>query len=269
MRPDHTPFVAAHLSSALQVASGEGFTLEEARIAHLLAALSHVPRRLQLHSNALRLEFGVRDGRSIRRLAQQNSSTFEVWDGFDSWRGLPSSDTTTPDAAARQRIGWRAGRYTTGGSLPRVPANVRLHSGWFNKSVPSFLEGDSGAPVAFAHFDADLYESTRSPLAELARRCRLVPGTVLAFDELFGSELVEQHEWRALKEVTLCWGIKFRFITYMAHRLTAFGRAAVQITRGSPCCRNTERHAEHPVIPGLVARDDRRAPACLSCNVTV
>ena len=77
----------------------------------------------------------------------------------------------------------RSGRVTTSrrrpstraASLPKVKENVELHKGWFNESLPPFLEQHPG-PVAFIHVDCDLYSSTKTLLDLLAPRIR--PGTV-------------------------------------------------------------------------------------------
>lgn len=136
-----------------------------------------------------------------------------------------------PSPPATKHAGGTSNLGSAGGALPEVPRSVRLHSGWFNHTLATFLDSEEGSgPVAFAHLDCDVYESTRPVLDLLASRCRLRVGTVLAFDELFGSQLVEQHEWRALREAARCWGFRFRPISYMAHSRTAFGRAAVQIS---------------------------------------
>ena len=203
------------------------------------------------------MEFGVRDGRSLLALVNRSRADWPTanirWHGFDSWRGLPtehaagskkraSSGVKSVSSSTRQRIGWRSGRYSVQGTIPTIPralqSRVRLHSGWFNNTVGAFLDSSEGArgALAFAHLDADVYESTRMVLHALGRRCKLRVGTVLAFDELFGSELVEQHEWRALSEAARCYGFRFEFVSWMAHAKSAFGRAAVQITRVQPAC---------------------------------
>ena len=225
MRPDKTPFVRDNLVSVPRVNSS-GLSVQSARLAHLEYALGAVPPSLRQQTH-LFLEFGVRKGFSISHLA--NITRTFTWHGFDSFHGLPPA---TSSDATRQRIHWGPGTYSTHGRLPLVPPNVRLHAGWFNETVYAFLgsvEGQ-GASLAFAHFDADLYDSTATVLTLLARSCRLRVGSVLAFDELFGSPAVEQHEWRALNDVARQWGLQFRFLSYMAHEKTAFGRAAVQLT---------------------------------------
>jgi hypothetical protein len=62
------------------------------------------------------------------------------------------------------------------GKLPRVPSNVRLHPGWFDRSLPEWLKQNEG-PVAFMHMDCDLYSSTKTIFDLLA--ARLQPGTIV------------------------------------------------------------------------------------------
>ena len=122
------------------------------------------------------------------------------------------------------------------GELPTVPPHVRLHVGWFNETLPPFLDSPSGrGPVAFAHLDADVYTSTIQVLDAIGTRCRLRLGTVLAFDEIFGPPRIQEEELRALQEAAHKYGFTYRFITYLNHPKTNFGRAAVQITGVAPC----------------------------------
>ena len=79
MRPDHTPFVLAHLANTPTI-NTTGLTLDAARIAHLQFALRAVPEHLLSWSeskfdmmkhggDSLLLEFGVRSGLSLKALA--------------------------------------------------------------------------------------------------------------------------------------------------------------------------------------------------------
>ena len=115
-----------------------GLTVDEARRAHIVSALSFVPSLLYDDPKALRLEFGVRNGKMINFMSTHTrvprvglaggAPDYKTlpWDGFDSFRGLPKS---TSNAAG---LGWGRGKYSVGGNLPDVPAHVRLHVGWFN-----------------------------------------------------------------------------------------------------------------------------------------
>ena len=131
------------------------------------------------------LEFGVAGGESIRFLAQRTSRPIH---GFDSFEGMPE------DWGGRHE---EKGHYSTGGRLPSVPASVTLHKGWFESTLPAFLD-TNGGPVAFAHIDCDLYTSTKTVLDAIAPR--LVAGSVLVFDEFFNIPNWRENEYRAFRE---------------------------------------------------------------------
>ena len=69
----------------------------------------------------------------------------------------------------------------------------------------------------------------------MGSRCMLREGTVLAFDELFGHPALKQLEWRALLEAAHRWCFRFRFVSYMVHPLSRYGRAAVRVVLPSDC----------------------------------
>ena len=84
------------------------------------------------------------------------------------------------------------------GDLPTgLPANVALHRGWFEDTLPCFFAATPG-DIRLLHIDCDLYSSTRTVL-----QCaddRLVPGSVLLFDDFLGYPGYEGHELRAFEE---------------------------------------------------------------------
>jgi hypothetical protein len=135
--------------------------------------------------DGLYLELGVKKGGTVRDIANM---TENVVHGFDSFVGLPEDWAGTA---------LRKGRFSTGGKLPKVPANVRLYAGWFDDSLPKFAAEHAG-PIAFAHIDCDLYSSTRTFFEVLGER--IVPGTVLVFDEYFNYPNWRDHEYRAFQE---------------------------------------------------------------------
>jgi tetratricopeptide (TPR) repeat protein len=143
------------------------------------------------------MEFGVRFGTSIRQIAAAAGQTVH---GFDSFRGLPADWHREP-----------RGSYSTGGVLPAVPANVRLHAGWFENTLPPFLASNPG-PVRFANIDCDLYESTATVLGLLADR--IVPGSVLVFDECIGYENWLDDEYRAFKEEVARQGWRYEILCF-------------------------------------------------------
>ena len=228
-------------TTALATNAGAG-SINMDRRRHIASAMSFVPRDLFHDPSALRLEFGVRNGgmmnfMSTVKLHSSGSAAATLrWDGFDSFQGMPKESSSEAGG-----LGWTAGKYAVT-KLPIVPAHVHLHKGWFNDTLPRFLDSPAGSGVvAFAHLDADIYSSTFTVLDALAARCRLRVGTTLAFDEIFGPPAIQLQEMRALKETAAAYGLEWRFITYLNHPKSQFGRAAVQLTAVRACGCETRR----------------------------
>lgn len=150
--------------------------------------------------NGLYLEFGVFTGGTIRFIAKRVGG--RVIHGFDSFEGLP-------EAWSGFSLGRKA--FDLKGRLPQVPSNVRLHRGWFDQSIPPWLSVNPG-PVAFIHIDCDLYSSTKMVLELLAER--IVPGTIILFDEYFNYPNWEEHEYKALHEFVQSRGITYRYLAF-------------------------------------------------------
>ncbi|MEM7220920.1 MAG: class I SAM-dependent methyltransferase [Pseudomonadota bacterium] len=172
----------------------------------LTHAVKHAP------AEGMVLEFGVRTGTTINHLAERLPG--RALHGFDSFEGLPEDWT-----------GWTQRQGSFGGEgLPPVAANVTLVRGWFDASLPAFLEENAGE-VALIHIDSDLYSSAKTVLDALAPRFR--PGSIIVFNEYFNYPNWRAHEFRALQEFRsthdvrytyLCWG-KFE----VAVRIDAIG----------------------------------------------
>jgi len=144
------------------------------------------------------LEFGVYKGGTIGFIANQVGSSQQVH-GFDSFRGLQES--------------WSGDRFAfdAQGNLPEVPGNVALHAGFFADTLPGWLEQYPGA-AAFIHIDSDLYESARCVFALLEDR--IVPGTVIVFDEYFNYPNWQAHEFRAFQELVARRDIRYEYLGY-------------------------------------------------------
>ena len=138
----------------------------ETKFALLEYSLSQVDPSLK----GMYCEFGVWGGTTINFIADQIGDL--VVHGFDSFEGLPEDWIR----------GYPKGTFKMNG-LPNVRPNVRLYKGWFKDSMPGFVR-EKKEPAAFLHLDADLYSSTRTVLDLLDDR--IVPGTVIQFDEYFG-----------------------------------------------------------------------------------
>ena len=146
------------------------------------------------------LEFGVFTGGTVRLIAGRIGG--RIVHGFDSFEGLPESWS-----------GFNLGKgaFDMRGRLPRAPENVRLHRGWFEQSLPAWLKINPGA-VAFVHVDCDLYTAARTVLALLGDR--IVPGTVIVFDEYFNFPSWEQHEYKAFQEFAAEHSVKYRYLAF-------------------------------------------------------
>ncbi len=123
--------------------------------------------------------------------------------GFDSFEGLP-------EAWSGFNLGGKA--FDVGGRLPRVPDNVKLHRGYFEASLPTWLEAHPG-PVAFIHLDCDLYSSTKT-VSAVCSAPRLEGGTVILFDEYFNYPNWEQHEFKAFQEFVAEHDVKYTYLAF-------------------------------------------------------
>lgn len=163
--------------------------------ARAVDTLRHGLREAKIDGSVL--EFGVRTGSSIRLIASHVDGPV---DGFDSFEGLPEA------------WGNRApGAYTTAGKLPTVPANVRLHVGWFEDTLPGYCAEDT-RPVRFMNIDCDIYSSTATIFRHLAKR--IVPGTVIVFDEYLMNKTWREDEYKAFQEAVGEYGWRYEYIAF-------------------------------------------------------
>ena len=138
-------------------------------------------------------EFGVFQGKTLskaRALLKPSPPNvthfFGPIAGFDSFMGLPE----------KWRDGFDAGRFGRQGLYEyvrsQIPSDVSLHKGWFQETIAGFLAERPGMPAAFIHHDGDLFISTAITFSLLDRR--IVPGTIVCFDELHSYDGWEKHE---------------------------------------------------------------------------
>ncbi len=154
------------------------------------------------------LEFGVFKGESLQTFAERCPNR-QVY-GFDSFEGLPDDWWTRPK-----------GTFKT--DLPVIDKpNVTLVKGYFEESVPRFLENWSGRP-ALVHVDCVLYKSTMASLLPIINKCQI--GTVVLFDEYYNYPKFAHHEWLAWQQIKARYGIEATCIAYDARR------AAFQIVK--------------------------------------
>jgi tetratricopeptide (TPR) repeat protein len=143
------------------------------------------------------LEFGVYHGKTIRMIASYFPK--EKVHGFDTFSGIPEDWHYTP-----------SGSYSTHGSLPVAPDTVQYHVGLFSETLPGFLESHPGLPICFMNIDCDLYSSTRDVLDSVFDR--VVPGTVIIFDEYVINPHWKEDEYRAFQEAAEKYGWKYEYI---------------------------------------------------------
>ena len=182
-------------------ASSATFILESMRVVetfgHPHDTLRHALNLVETPGMAL--EFGVASGTTLKIIADEFREREGTVAGFDVFSGLPET----------WRTGFPVGEFAQE-SLPEVPG-AQLVPGLFGDTLPSFLEQESG-PVAFLHLDADLYSSTKTVLDLLGDR--LVPGSIVVFDEFFNYPGWQHHEYRAWTEFVTRTGISFEYVGY-------------------------------------------------------
>jgi hypothetical protein len=138
---------------------------------------------LQRLADGLVLEFGVWTGRTINFIASRTDRTVH---GFDSFEGLPEL--------------WKGFKYvdfSTRKRLPVVKENVRLHVGWFDDTLPRFLD-EYREPIAFVHIDCDIYRSSKTVLDLIGHR--VLDGTYIEFDDYFCFPGWADHSHKAFRE---------------------------------------------------------------------
>ncbi len=150
----------------------------------------------QVSTEGLYLEFGVGRGKSMRWIAPLVDGPVH---GFDSFEGIQEHWNGNPIGSFAQK------------KRPKVPDNVLFHIGYFDATLPGFLETYE-APVAFLHVDCDLYSSTVTIFDALGPR--LQPGAIVLFDEYFNFHRWQQHEFRAFQEFVGQSRVKYEYIAF-------------------------------------------------------
>ena len=140
----------------------------------------HIP------DGGLMIECGVFKGASINRMAKLHPERTIY--GFDSFEGL-SEDWVGNNL--------QAGSFDIGGVLPAVEPNVTLIKGWIDDTLQPFLKKND-AVINYLHIDTDTYSPAKTILTQT--KSRLVPGSIVLFDELFGYPVWEENEYKALQE---------------------------------------------------------------------
>jgi hypothetical protein len=132
------------------------------------------------------LDLGVYKGSSTRTLARIFPN-YEIH-GFDSFEGLPEDWSHVLKGAFGD----------VKGVLPDMPDNVKLYKGWFDDTLPAWLNGNKDRPISLLRIDCDIYSSTKTIFDVLGELVQ--PGTWIVFDELIGYRGWETHEYKAFEE---------------------------------------------------------------------
>jgi hypothetical protein len=144
------------------------------------------------------LEFGVWKGDSINYFSKHNIDI--NYFGFDSFEGLPES----------WRPGFDKGAFDLEGNIPKVNPNVKLYKGWFNETIPVFLNNNVLSSDVFLHIDCDIYSSTKDVFDLLGKSLK---GEVhILFDEYFNYPFWESHEYKAFQEFVIKNNIQYEYL---------------------------------------------------------
>lgn len=151
------------------------------------------------NEQGLFLEFGVYKGKSINYMAERigNNTIY----GFDSFEGLPEY----------WHPGYEKGRFgDINGVMPQCHRNVKLIKGWFNETLPIFLEQHINERCVYVHIDCDLYSSAIYVLEQL--KDRIGAGTIICFDEFAGVIGWQKDEYKAFQEFIKETGYKYKYL---------------------------------------------------------
>ena len=148
------------------------------------------------YKDKLFLEFGVFEGSTINFCSSLiHKAKFY---GFDSFEGLPETSGV-----------WLKGEFDVKEKLPKVNKNVSLIKGYFNETLPKFLE-EHKEKAAFIHIDCDLYSSTKAIFDNIYDR--IVPNTVIQFDEYYNYPGWRNHEFKAFQEFCKKYNVEYEYI---------------------------------------------------------
>jgi predicted O-methyltransferase YrrM len=174
------------------------FATKNKNMTTLEFALKHIN-----HEYKLILEFGVYQGTTTRIIRNSLPLDYKIY-GFDSFEGLPEDWKNTP---------CHKGFFSTNGLIPDIP-NVSFYAGWFEDTLPKFVEDIPCEPAALIHFDADLYSSTKTCFKYVSKFIH--KDTILVFDEWIynGDSNCNDHEQKAFYEWVTENKINFEFINY-------------------------------------------------------
>ncbi len=177
---------------SLNILRDVGFSTNNMRAAH--GTVIRLASK-KASTSGLWLEFGVRHGATLNTISTYTKATVH---GFDSFDGLPEK--------------WHKiekGTYTTFGLLPKTNSNCVIHQGLIQETLQNFLLNTEEC-ISFIHIDVDLYSSARFILEALGDR--LVPGTIILFDQFLFTESWWLDEFKAFEEFRIRSNIEYKLI---------------------------------------------------------
>lgn len=145
------------------------------------------------------MDYGVYKGKSVNVISKYCPDKEFVY-GFDSFLGLPKDG----------RSDWKIKDFNLKGRMPKVNKNVKLIKGWFDQTLPTFLDQHPNRPISILHIDCDIYSSTKYLFETL--KDRIVPGTIIIFDELLHYDGFENNEMLAWYQFVRDNKIKYEWI---------------------------------------------------------
>jgi len=162
---------------------------------------------------AIVAEFGVYKGKTLQMISDRlrwHNIHCNLY-GFDSFQGLPEAYTPY----------YGKGHFNVSESdmeqvrRDAMACDACLIEGYFQDTLESFLFTHPGQ-FRFVHMDADLYQPTKYVLSTLMDWHRLLPGSVIQFDEMFYVKPDDGRwywdEYKAWTEFVYRYNIKYEWI---------------------------------------------------------
>lgn len=151
--------------------------------------------------------FGVYEGASIKAWSAINVNPASSFVGFDSFIGLPEDWS-----GATKKATMKKGSFNVAGMVPTVDdSRISFVLGWFQSTMPKFLEGFQNDRRLVVSIDCDLYSSTAYCLAKLD--ALIHPDAIIVFDE-FSNGI---HEFRAWNDYLRAFMRKAKLIAMTAN----------------------------------------------------
>jgi hypothetical protein len=178
--------------------------------------------------NGLWAEFGVYRGKTLQQISRLTQSIVYGFDSFEglheNWdnqnpKGVYSLAGIVPSGALNlDDPNSDLGMYNSNPTVSTIPwsSNVRLVKGFFEDSLPDFLQTNKDI-AAFLHIDSDLYSSAKTVLTLM--KDRIVPGTILVFDDFSGYPNFpdRKHEVKAFAEFLLDTNKNYKALALQPH----------------------------------------------------